>query len=181
MTTDQTEGGERDIVPAELLDSVLGQSFSRADTPEMVAFREFFAEQSARHFSADEFMVLGPSHHVPGGACEGKNALAPSSLWNNVVPLIAAMDAIRDELGEPVRITNCYRSSDYNSCVGGVSNSYHKTFKAADWVCGTGTSADWAAAAARVRDRGAFTGGIGIYETFVHVDVRGQSIDWDNR
>lgn len=181
MTNDRTEGAEYDMVPADLLDEVLATSHSRADTPEMVAFRAFFDQQGARHFSADEFMVLGPSNHVPGGPCEGKNGLAPKNLWPNVVPLIAAMDAIRDELGAPARITNCYRSPAYNDCIGGVANSYHMSFQAVDWVCDTGVSTDWAAVARRVRDRGVFTGGIGLYRSFVHIDIRGHAIDWDNR
>lgn len=179
--SDMTEGNERDIVPGDVLADVLDQSLSRADTPDMVAFRAYFDSLGAQHFSADEFMVLGPSNHVPGGACEGKNALAPKALWDNVAPLVAAMDAIRAELGAPIRITNCFRSDDYNACVGGVPDSFHRTFRAADWVGGGGSSGDWAEAARAVRDRGGFAGGIGIYNGFVHVDVRGHAVDWDNR
>lgn len=174
------EGGEDDIVPLDQLEGLLDESLSRADTPEMVAFREFFSTIGARHFSADEFMVLGPSHHGTG-ACAGKNTMPERALWDNVVPLVRAMDAIRAELGAAVRITNCYRGEAYNSCIGGVPRSQHKQFRAADFVCGAGASKAWADAARRVRDRGGFAGGIGIYNSFVHIDVRGSNADWDNR
>lgn len=178
--SDLFEGNENDIVPLDQLDALLDQSLSRADTPEMVAFRQFFDGLGAQNFTADEFMVLGPSHHG-NGACAGKNALPERGLWDNVKPLVAAMDAIRVALGSPVRITNCFRAEAYNSCIGGVSRSQHKQFRAADFVSSSGNSQDWADAARRVRDNGGFAGGIGIYNGFVHIDVRGSNADWDNR
>ena len=179
--TDEFEGQEFDFIEGPDLDAAIARDRSRADTPEMVAFRQFFDGLNSEFFNADEFMVLGPSHHSPGSACSGKNTTAPSELWDNVVPLVAAMNAIRSELGDSVRITNCYRGPSYNTCVGGVSGSQHLQFRAADWICSQGTSADWAAAAQKVRDQGVFLGGIGIYNSFVHVDVRGSNANWDNR
>ncbi len=178
--TDIFEGNENDIRPLDELKELLSESLSRDDTPEMVAFRQFFDGLGAQFFSADEFMVLGPSHHAPG-ACNGKNGMPEQALWDNVAPLVKAMDAIRAHMGHPVTITNCFRNEDYNACVGGVSGSMHKQFKAADFVCSSGTSADWAAAAKAVRSNGTFSGGVGIYNSFVHVDVRGSEANWDNR
>lgn len=180
--SDIFEGNENDFVTGTALDSLLSKDRARADTPEMVAFRAFFDSIDSPHFSADEFMVLGPSHHS-NGPCRGKNSLPDKALWSNVKPLVIVMNAIRDTLGASVRITNCYRNEAYNSCVGGVSGSLHKSFQAADWVCSTGTSADWARAAQQVRASATtgFKGGIGIYNGFVHVDVRGSNADWDNR
>ncbi len=174
------EGMEHDFAPESELAALLNQSFSRDDTEDMVAFREFYDRIGARFFSADEFMVLGPSHHG-NGACKGKNRLADRALWPNMVPLVHAMDAVRESYGAPLVITNCYRSPDYNACVGGVSKSFHKSFRAADFVGRSGSSREWADAARKARDKGAFSGGIGLYAGFVHVDVRGSNADWDNR
>ena len=107
--------------------------------------------------------------------------MAPEALWDNVVPLVLAMDAIRAEIGGPATITSCYRGADYNACVGGVPSSFHRRFMAADFVGATGTSVNWTAAARRARDQGNFSGGIGIYDSFVHVDVRGSNVDFDGR
>ncbi len=97
------------------------------------------------------------------------------------MPLIQAMDAIRKQLDHPLLITNCYRAPPYNSCVGREINSQHLDFRAADFVGKDGDSAAWAEAARAVRDSGVFSGGMGIYRSFVHVDVRGSVADWDNR
>lgn len=174
------EGTESDFLDFEALGALLDEAASRNDTPERVAFREFFSALGARHFVADEFCVLGPSNHGTG-ACGGKNEMPPRAIWNNVTSLVAAMDAIRAEIGAPVRITNCYRAPAYNACVGGVSASQHLRFRAADLVCRSGRTGDWADAAKVVRSRGVFSGGIGIYRSFVHVDVRGHPVTWDNR
>jgi len=76
--------------------------------PALAEFREFIETFGARHFKAEEFMVLGPSH-AGSGPCVGKNSLPDKDLWENVRPLVAALDAIRDEIGSGVFITNCYR------------------------------------------------------------------------
>ena len=178
--SNEFEGNERDVATFEELQQQLEADRSRSDTPEMVAFRAFFEELGARNFTADEFMVMGASHNG-GGTCSGKNSLAPRNLWDNVKPLVAAMDAVRDRLGHSVMLTNVYRNPEYNECVGGVAGSQHKEFKAADFVCHSGSSADWAEAAKAVRSDGGFSGGVGIYNGFVHVDVRGSNADWDNR
>lgn len=178
---DEFEGSENDVADFDTVETMLRGTRDR-DSDEMIAFRRFFDQSAqAQHFTADEFIVLGPSNSNPSSACHNKNSIAPEILWPNVVPLVAAMDAIREKLGHPVRITNCYRASPYNTCVGGVTSSQHLKFKAADFICSGGTSGDWAEAAMAVRRDGIFNGGIGIYRSFVHVDVRGSNANWDKR
>lgn len=183
MTNETFEGDESDAVSYEEAGDLVQRLRSGEEPPELSEFRRFYDAIAPRpdHFVADEFMVMGPSNANPSSACHNKNAIPDRAMWDAVVPLVAAMDAIRKQLGYGVRITNCYRAPPYNSCVGGVSGSLHMQFKAADFVAVEGTSADWAAAAKAVRDRGDFSGGIGIYNSFVHVDVRGTPADWDNR
>jgi N-acetylmuramoyl-L-alanine amidase len=91
------------------------------------------------------------------------------------------IDAIRQELGAPIRITSCFRSPAYNACVGGAPSSTHLQFNAIDFTCRSGTPEIWRRVAARVRasDR-RFAGGIGVYPStgFLHIDTRGSNADW---
>ncbi|MFC0200072.1 D-Ala-D-Ala carboxypeptidase family metallohydrolase [Paracoccus rhizosphaerae] len=183
MSNDNYEGAESDAVGFEEAGKLLSNLRSGDEPQELKDFRKFFdqLEYKPQHFHADEFMVMGPSNSNPGSNCRGKNSLPPQPIWNNVIPLVIALDAIREELGYSVRITNCFRASPYNQCVGGASSSQHVVFKAADFVGEQENSAAWADAAKAVRGRGIFAGGVGIYSGFVHVDVRGSEANWDNR
>ena len=122
---------------------------------------------------------MGGSHYGTG-ACGGKNALPPEDVWPNLAKLAPVIDAVRAELGHPIRVTSIYRSPAYNSCVGGVTNSQHRKMTAADCVVSSATPRDLQKAAKAVRSRGDFIGGIGLYGGFVHIDVRGSNADWDN-
>lgn len=183
MSNDNYEGAESDAVGFNEAGDLLSALRSGGEPQELQDFRRFFdqLEYKAQYFHADEFMVMGPSNANPSSKCHGKNSLPPKSIWKNVVPLIVALDAMREQLGYSVRITNCFRSALYNKCVGGASSSQHLEFKAADLVGQQENSAAWADAAKVVRKQGAFAGGVGIYSSFVHVDVRGSEANWDER
>ena len=78
-----------------------------------------------------------------------------------------------------MQITNAYRAPAYNAAVGGKSASLHLKFNALDFqVPGLSTS-DYAWALRRMRDEERFfSGGIGLYNSFVHVDTRGANATW---
>lgn len=145
-------------------------------------FAASIADLNLEFFVPNEFLALGGNHSNPNHSCFGKNALPNRGLWPNVRPFATALDEIRRRLGEPVRLTSVYRNDAYNSCLpGSVSNSQHKLFKAEDFKCAAGSPVRWRTVAQDVRRDGFFSGGIGIYNTFVHIDVRGSEIDWDSR
>lgn len=132
----------------------------------------------ARDFSAGEFLAMGASN-APGKKCAGKNHAPPRELWENCIELAKVLQAFRNDIGSAVRILSCYRSPDYNSCVGGASMSQHKEFRAADIVVPAGgTPTKWRDTLIRLRDQGLFRGGIGTYGSFVHVDTRGENANW---
>lgn len=92
--------------------------------------------------------------------------------------LIELCNEIRSEFGKPVIVTSGYRSPSHNAKVGGVPNSYHTKGMAADlrpedlkdlprlqWIA----------------DKINMYGGVGYYDTFVHVDIRGKRARWDYR
>lgn len=127
-------------------------------------------------FVSGEWLVKGASH-----ATNKLNTNPPRELWPNMVPLARVMQAIRDRLGAPITLTSVYRSPAYNAAIGGAPASLHMQFKAADWVSLGKTPPEQAAAALQLRDEGFFKGGVGLYDGFVHVDVRGTNVEWDQR
>lgn len=81
--------------------------------------------------------------------------------------LVQRLQLLRDYFKRPVVITSGYRSREYNRSVGGADGSQHLEGRAADIkVIGVGME-DIAVAAVKAGFRG-----IGIYGSFVHVDVR---------
>ena len=88
------------------------------------------------------------------------------------------LQEFRNRVGKPVRVHSMYRSPAYNECIGGAKKSQHKEFRAADLsVAGMKTS-DLRKIMEKIRSDGVFRGGIGTYNTFIHVDTRGENANW---
>lgn len=90
--------------------------------------------------------------------------------------LVTVLQKIRDHFGKPVIITSAYRNDAYNKKVGGADYSQHKYGMAADiYISGVypATIAEF------VETIMPNTGGIGIYNSFVHVDVRTARARWN--
>lgn len=159
------------------------QSDASDETPYEAEFRQFIAGLGLRHFAFREFLFLGGSHHAPG-ACHGLNALPPKSLWTNLSATARVLDELRERLGASIRLNSIYRNEAYNGCLSGAAaESQHKSMRAADFTAADGRGPQhWRSVLLKMRDNeNLFKGGIGIYNTFVHVDTRGQNADWDNR
>ena len=77
-----------------------------------------------------------------------------------------------------VVINSGYRTSAYNKKVGGVSNSQHVKGTAADIVV---KGMDPLTVSQYVEYIMPDHGGIGVYQTFTHVDVRSNRSRWDQR
>jgi len=80
--------------------------------------------------------------------------------------LLIGLQALRDVIGKPIRITSGYRSPEHNISMGGATNSLHTLGLAADIVVAGVTPIHIASIA---RDLG--FGGVKAYPTFTHVDV----------
>lgn len=148
------------------------------------AFKLFFEENlpDVQNFRWDEFLVKGASHSNPNRAGFGLNTDPPADLWPNVIKLAKALQAFREEVGVPVKLTNVYRSRAYNSTLSGsAKKSQHMEFKAADIICSSGTPRQWQKLFIKLRSDGIFSGGIGLYNSFVHVDVRGTPANWKGK
>lgn len=102
----------------------------------------------------------------------------PDEEWTIIdLDHVKRLQLLRDKLNKACTITSAYRAPTHNKKVGGVSNSRHTKGDATD-VQFSGVSPTEVAKAAKEIG---FTG-IGIYDTFTHVDSRpGRLAEWDFR
>ncbi|MDW7678876.1 MAG: D-Ala-D-Ala carboxypeptidase family metallohydrolase [Bacillota bacterium] len=87
--------------------------------------------------------------------------------------LLDKLQRLREEAGKPVIITSGYRNPSHNARVGGSPTSRHLTGEAAD-IRIPGLHPDEVAQLAAAVG---FTG-IGIYDSFTHVDIRPVPARW---
>ena len=90
--------------------------------------------------------------------------------------LVGVLQEIRDHFGKPVNINSGYRTATHNKKVDGAAQSQHLYGMAAD-ISIAGVSPIMIAS--YVETLMPKKGGIGIYKTFVHVDVREQKSRWN--
>ena len=121
-------------------------------------------------------MVLAPHFNKRGYTT---NSLPPRRQWKKIAPTLKVIDRMSSEMGRPLEsIISAYRSPRYNRVVGGKSSSLHVRNQALD-VKFRGASPRHVASVARyLRRKRKFSGGVGQYSSFVHVDTRGYNADW---
>lgn len=90
--------------------------------------------------------------------------------------LVSVLQNIRAHFGKPVTITSAYRTPAHNKKVGGVTDSMHLYGAAAD-ITVKDISPEQVAQYAEKLLTG--KGGIGVYKTFVHIDVRSTKARWN--
>lgn len=93
------------------------------------------------------------------------------------IRLVKGVQEMRDNIGKPIIINCATRCPEHNKEVGGVRDSQHIKGRAADIRVVGMSPAQLAKEAEKVE---VFrNGGIGTYNTFVHVDVRGHKARWN--
>lgn len=103
----------------------------------------------------------------------------PAQYLSNVQLLATNLQVLRDELGVPVHILCGYRTPAHNAAVGGVRSSQHLVAKAADLQVASLTPKELHAHIELQISLGKMRqGGLGLYPTFVHYDVRGYKARW---
>ena len=90
--------------------------------------------------------------------------------------LVTILQKIRTHFGKAVTITSAYRTPARNKSVGGTTYSQHQYGMAAD-IKIAGVSPKKVAEYAETLLPN--TGGIGIYDTFTHIDVRTTKSRWN--
>lgn len=89
--------------------------------------------------------------------------------------LVTILQKIRTHFGKAVTIMSAYRTPSHNKKVGGTTFSQHLYGRAAD-IRVSGVSPE--TVRLYVEKILGNTGGIGVYDTFVHVDVRREKSRW---
>lgn len=90
--------------------------------------------------------------------------------------LVTILQKIRNHFGKPVIINSAYRTVGKNNAVGGVARSQHLYGTAADIHIVGVTPKEIAKYAETLLPT---SGGIGIYSSFTHIDVREVKSRWN--
>jgi Peptidase M15 len=147
-------------------------------TPKQIEeFDAYIESLGLKHFQPHEVRFLGNSHYASGKA-QGKNGLPPKSIRSRLVPVLRAADEARERLGSSIIILSAYRAPEYNAAIGGAKRSRHMECDALDLAAPKSTATKLRAVLKELRKDGWFTGGIGTYPSFVHIDNRGANVDF---
>lgn len=120
----------------------------------------FLDEQLTKNFHSEEF------------ACKDGTRV-PKRMKRDLLRLAENLQVLRDVVGEPIIITSGFRHQLYNKRVGGATNSQHRYARAADIVVKGYTPKQlYRKIEELIREGKMHNGGLGIYPTFVHYDVR---------
>jgi uncharacterized protein YcbK (DUF882 family) len=142
--------------------------------PQVRDYVAFIQRLRLRHIKIEQLIE---AHMKRRGTVQ--NTIPPKKMWRSLVPTLKATDAVAARLGEPVsHIISAYRSPAYNArCPGARRNSFHVQNMALDLQFRS-SPRRVAMVARELRERGHFTGGVGRYSGFTHIDTRGRKADW---
>ena len=144
----------------------------------MTLLQTFLGQHGIQHFAARELL----SKTMRGGR---RHEFPPVERWDRILGALKIADAIREELGVPVRVLSAYRTPFYNKLVGGSTTSEHVEFRALDLACVDHDGL--VRVATRLMDEADAAGlatGLGLYPTFVHIDTgatKAHRRRWDER
>jgi uncharacterized protein YcbK (DUF882 family) len=103
----------------------------------------------------------------------------PNNVLPNIIELAKNLQVLRDAVAKPITITSGYRSPERNAKIKGAKNSQHLKGTAADIKVTGMTPKEVALVIEGLIEQGKMKeGGIGIYRTWVHYDIRGKKARW---
>lgn len=109
------------------------------------------------------------------GVCE-----MPINVYHNIIKVANQLQVLRNELKKPIHINSGWRSVEYNESIGGVKSSQHILGKAADIsVKGLSPLEVYKTIERLIKNGDMLQGGLGLYDSFVHYDIRGTRARWD--
>ena len=103
----------------------------------------------------------------------------PNRVLPNIIELAKNLQVLRDAVGKSITITSGYRSPEHNAKIKGAKNSQHITGMASDIKVAGMTPKEVALVIEGLIESGKMKqGGIGIYPSWVHYDIRGTKARW---
>ena len=103
----------------------------------------------------------------------------PQDRRGNVRALAQNLQVLREHLKAGIRINSGYRTPEHNKKIGGARNSQHVFGTAADIVVAGHTPRQVKhAIETLIREGSMMQGGIGLYGSWVHYDIRGTPARW---
>ena len=104
----------------------------------------------------------------------------PLEVYENIIKLANQLQFLREYTGRPITINSAYRSPEHNAKVGGSKTSQHLLGKAADITIQSLKPAEVYRIIEDLIDLGhMLQGGLGLYDTFVHYDIRKNKARWN--
>jgi uncharacterized protein YcbK (DUF882 family) len=101
------------------------------------------------------------------------------TILRNIQELAKNLQVLRDEVKKPIKITSGYRDPSFNKKIGGATQSRHITGQAADLKIEGYTPKQVAAIIEKLIASGKMKqGGLGIYKTWIHYDIRLTKARW---
>ena len=106
--------------------------------------------------------------------------VVPKELIENAKLLALNLQVLRDSIGEPITLNSAYRSPSYNQKVGGSAKSQHVLAKAGDIKATSKFPAKiiYQLIEELITKGEMQEGGLGLYDNFVHYDVRKNKSRW---
>ena len=106
----------------------------------------------------------------------------PDELMDNLKEVVENLQIIRNDINEPMHIISGYRTPKYNRKIGGARRSQHMKAKAADiTVKGMRSTKLRKIIISLIKEGKIKKGGVGLYRSFVHYDVRGRNARWKGK
>jgi len=103
----------------------------------------------------------------------------PEEYMDHVQELAENLQVLREHIQRPIVVISGYRSPTYNKKIKGARRSQHMLAKAADIIVSGMTPEEVKSAIVELISEGKMKkGGIGLYTTFTHYDVRGFNRRW---
>jgi len=114
----------------------------------------------------------------------------PINVYHNMVKVANQLQSLRDYIGKPIQVNSAWRSEEYNAKIGGahkidkkgnrIETSQHVFGRAADIAVKGMTPIEVSKIIEELISKGdMLQGGLGIYSSFVHYDIRGTKARWD--
>lgn len=142
--------------------------------------------------SKNTLSYIEKSEYTPIDAIEGEvnpRSLPPSNLnisesfpeeiKNNLIKVQEQLTILRSYLSGDITITSGYRDKERNRRAGGKANSLHLTGQAADFkVNGMTPKQVYNIIENLIKSKKMLQGGLGVYSTWVHYDIRGTRARW---